>query len=339
MEINSGGIMKPVESYTIQYNGTYKIPAEQMCHIKDFNPFYDGTGSHLYGQSPLKAGLRSMTTNNEATESGVKFLQNQTARGILMSDEGDLNEVQAQQLKDKFRKNHQGSQKAGEYLTPPKKFHGEPLCLKPSEMSLIEQYNASIKDLCNIYNVPVTLLNNTESSTYNNVKEAKKALYQNCIIPELIKIQDELNRWLAPMYGDNICIEYDFSVIPELQEETDKIVEQMSKAWWLTPNEKRAAMSYDHDDANPILDEYYIPANLIPASGADIEMPDIVETETNINEMPPDHFATQSEAESRANAMGGAGSHSHNGFYMPYNTHQQYLDALNSDDESKKKTL
>ena len=37
----------------------------------------------LYGQSPLKAGLRSMTTNNEATESGVKFLQNQTARGII----------------------------------------------------------------------------------------------------------------------------------------------------------------------------------------------------------------------------------------------------------------
>ena len=69
---------------------------------------------------------------------------------------------------------------------------------------------------------PVVLLNNTESSTYNNVKEAKKALYQNCVIPELLKIQDELNRWLAPMYGDNICIEYDFSVIPELQEETDK---------------------------------------------------------------------------------------------------------------------
>jgi len=68
-------------------------------------------------------------------------------------------------------------------------------------------------------------------------------------------------------------------------------------------------------------------------------MPDIVETPTEINETPPDHFATQSEAESRANQMGGEGSHSHNGFYMPFNTHQQYLDAINSDDESKKKTL
>jgi HK97 family phage portal protein len=274
MEINSGGIMKPVESYTIEYNGTYHIPAEQMCHIKDFNPYFDGTGSHLYGQSPLKAGLRSMTTNNEAVESGVKFLQNQTARGLLMSDEGDLNEVQAQQLKDKFRKDHQGSKKAGDIIITPKKLSWVNFGLNASDMSLIEQYNASIKDLCNIYNVPVTLLNNTESSTYNNVKEAKKALYQNCVIPELLKIQDELNRWLAPMYGDNICIEYDFSVIPELQEETDKVVDQMSKAWWLTPNEKRAAMSYAHDEDNPILDEYYIPANLIPASGSDIDFAD-----------------------------------------------------------------
>ena len=274
MEINSGGIMKPVESYTIEYNGTYHIPAEQMCHIKDFNPYFDGTGSHLYGQSPLKAGLRSMTTNNEAVESGVKFLQNQTARGLLMSDEGDLNEVQAQQLKDKFRKDHQGTKKAGDIIITPKKLSWVNFGLNASDMSLIEQYNASIKDLCNIYNVPVVLLNNTESSTYNNVKEAKKALYQNCVIPELLKIQDELNRWLAPMYGDNICIEYDFSVIPELQEETDKVVDQMSKAWWLTPNEKRAAMSYAHDEDNPILDEYYIPANLIPASGSDIDFAD-----------------------------------------------------------------
>lgn len=354
IEINSGGIMKPVESYTIEYNGTYHIPAEQMCHIKDFNPYYDGTGSHLYGQSPLKAGLRSMTTNNEATESGVKFLQNQTARGILMSDEGDLNEVQAQQLKDKFRKDHQGSKKAGDIIITPKKLSWVNFGLNATDMSLIEQYNASIKDLCNIYNVPVTLLNNTESSTYNNVKEAKKALYQNCVIPELIKIQDELNRWLAPMYGDKICIEFDFSVIPELQEETDKIVDQMTKAWWLTPNEKRAAMSYDHDEDNPILDDYYIPANLIPASGDDVELPDPqpalevddkkknsiskLNTKDLVSGMT-DVFTTVQEAEERANQLGGNGSHQHTydgqEVFMPFESHDEYLNALENQKELK----
>ena len=272
IEIISGGIMQPVKEYAIEYNGQYKIPAEQICHIKDFNPYFDGSGSHLYGQSPLRAGLRSMTTNNEAVQTGVKYLQNQTARGVLMSDEGDLNEVQAQQLKDKFRKNFQGANNAGDIIITPKKLSWVNFGLNASDLSLIEQYNASIKDLCNIYNVPVTLLNNTESSTFNNVKEAKKALYQNCVIPELNKIQDELNRWLAPKYGEKLCIEFDYSVIPELQEETEKVVNQMAQAWWLTPNEKRAAMSFGTDEENEILNEYYIPANLIPASGSDIEL-------------------------------------------------------------------
>ena len=273
MEIVSGGIMKPVSKYKIEYNGTYEIDASEICHIKDFNPYYDGTGSHLYGQSPLRAGLRSLTTNNEAVQTGVKYLQNQTARGLLMSDEGDINEVQAQQLKDKFRKQFQGSDNAGDVIITPKKLSWVNFGLNAADVSLIEQYNASIKDLCNIYNVPVQLLNNTDSASYNNMKEAKKALYQNAVIPELLKIKDELNRWLAPKFGDKLCIEFDFSVIPELQEETDKVVDQLTKAWWLTPNEKRAAMNYGKDDETSQLDDYYIPANLIPVQSNDVEMP------------------------------------------------------------------
>lgn len=273
MEIVSGGIMKPVSKYKIEYNGTYEIDANEICHIKDFNPYYDGTGSHLYGQSPLRAGLRSLTTNNEAVQTGVKYLQNQTARGLLMSDEGDINEVQAQQLKDKFRKQFQGSDNAGDVIITPKKLSWVNFGLNAADVSLIEQYNASIKDLCNIYNVPVQLLNNTDSASYNNMKEAKKALYQNAVIPELLKIKDELNRWLAPKFGDKLCIEFDFSVIPELQEETDKVVDQLSKAWWITPNEKRAAMNYGKDEQTTQLDDYYIPANLIPVQSNEIEMP------------------------------------------------------------------
>ena len=139
MEIISGGIMHPVEKYKIQYNGNFDIPAEQICHIKDFNPYYDGTGTHLYGQSPLRAGMRSLTTNNEAVQTGVKYLQNQTARGVLMSEEGDLNEVQAQQLKDKFRSAHQGANNAGDIIITPKKLSWVNFGLSASDLSLIEQ--------------------------------------------------------------------------------------------------------------------------------------------------------------------------------------------------------
>jgi HK97 family phage portal protein len=271
VEIKSGGIFEPVKSYALEYNGTYDIAANDICHIKDFNPYYDGTGSHLYGMSPLKAGLRSLDTNNEAVTTGAKYLQNQTARGVLMSDEGDLNEVQAQQLKEKFRHSYSGSNNAGDIVITPKKLSWINFGMSASDLSLIEQYNASIKDLCNIYSVPAVLLNNTESSTYNNVIEAKKSLYQNAVIPELNKIKDELNRWLVPAYGEKLYLDFDYSSISEMQEEMDKVVGQMSQAWWLTPNEKRQAMSYGIDADDNKLNDYYVPMNLVPLNNEIIE--------------------------------------------------------------------
>jgi HK97 family phage portal protein len=364
MEIVSGGIMQPVKNYRIEYQGAYDIPAEDVCHIKDFNPYYDGTGSHLYGQSPLRAGLRSLTTNNEAVQTGVKYLQNQTARGILTSDEGDLNEVQAQQLKDKFRKNFQGSNNAGDVIITPKKLSWVNFGLNAADVSLIEQYNASIKDLCNIYSVPVQLLNNTESATYNNMKEAKKALYQNAVIPELNKIRDELNRWLSPMYGEKLFIDFDYSAIPELQEENEKVVDQLSKAWWVTPNEKRRVMNYGVDNENIALDNYYIPANLLPIETNEMPIPDPIDevdieqekqlikealwniqvksdvfnTKTEVDGMV-DTYTTEDEAIARAIELGGDGYHeielNDEVVYMPFATHQEYEDAIAAMEEQK----
>ena len=353
MEVVSGGILEPIKEYRVEYNGQYSIEADAICHIRDFNPYYDGSGSHLYGQSPLKAGFRAMTTNNEASETGVKYLQNQMARGVLMSEEGDLNEVQAQQLKDKFMSSYQSSSNAGDVIITPKKLSWVNFGLSASDLSLIEQYNASVKDLCNIYNVPVQLLNNTESSTYNNQKSAKAALYQHAVMPELYKIRDELNRWLAPKFGEKIYIDFDFSVIPELQEDMDKVVAQMTQAWWLTPNEKRAAMSYAEED-NDALNDFYVPANLLPVSNDDVDLAEpqlpAKDEEEDIEKMQvkyevvgmPDNYTTREEAEERANELGGEGSHSHfvrgQTYYMPFNTHEEYMNAVKRwhDDEEEK---
>jgi HK97 family phage portal protein len=265
VEIVSGGVMQPVAGYKIQYNSMIEVAPEYICHIKDFNPDYDSSGSNLYGQSPLRAGLRVLSANNEAVTTGLKYLQNQTSRGMLISKDGNLTEIQAQALKDKFRKNYQGAANAGDVIITPKDLSWVNFGLSASDLSLIEQYNGTVKDLCNIYNIPVQLLNNTDSSTYNNMKEAKKALYQNAVIPELIKIRDELNRWLAPKFGkgDEYFIDFDFTAISEMQEEVDKLVTQLANAWWVTPNEKRDAMNYAMDSENAFMNDYFIPANLM----------------------------------------------------------------------------
>jgi hypothetical protein len=183
------------------------------------------------------------------------------------------------------------------------------------------------------------------------MKEAKKALYQNAVIPELVKLRDELNRWLVPMYGDNLYLDFDFTAVPELQEENDKVVQQLSSAWWITPNEKRAVMNYGKDEDTPAMDDYYIPSNLLPVSNQDIEIPepapmavDIEEEKRLIKEalysievkaeVPgmTDVYTTEEEAQARAEELGGSGTHQHTfdgeEVYMPFDTHAEYETAI-----------
>ena len=271
IEIKSDGIFKPVSKYTMVYNkNKYDLTAEEVLHIADFNPDYQGDGSHLYGQSPIEAGMRVLTTANEAVETNLKFLHNQSARGMLSPEDETITPTQAQQLKDALRRNYQGSKSANDIMITGKKFSWTNFGLSTSDLQLLESYNATIKDLCNLYGVPVQLLNNTESTTYDNYRIARKVLFTNAIIPELNKIRDEFNRWLVPQYGENLYFDFDYSAIPELMPEQKQLVDNLSKSYWLTSNEKREAAGYGVDEENDIMNEYLVPAQFMPITDLDV---------------------------------------------------------------------
>lgn len=278
IEIKSEGIFKPVSKYTMMYNDNkYDLTAEEVLHIADFNPDYTGDGSHLYGQSPIQAGMRVLTTSNEAVETNLKFLHNQSARGML-TPEGDdqITPTQAQQLKDALRRNYQGSKSANDIMITGQSFKWTSFGLSSTDLQLLESYNATIKDLCNLYGVPVQLLNNTDSTTYDNYRIARKVLFTNAIIPELNKIKDEFNRWLVPQYGEDLYFDFDFSAIPELMPEQQSLVDSLSKSYWLTSNEKREAIGYGVDTENPIMNDYLVPSSLTPISDLDLGINDDV---------------------------------------------------------------
>ena len=151
---------------------------------------------------------------------------------------------------------------------------------------------------------------------------------------ELNKIKDELNRWLVPAYGEKLYIDFDYTSISEMQEEMDKVVNQMSSAWWLTPNEKRQAMSYGVEPDNEKLNDYYIPMNLVPLQDEAIEE-DFKSVKVDYNELLDskrqvrrDVYTTASEARERAEQIGCSGIHSHDSdgqtIYMPCSSHESY---------------
>ncbi len=272
MEIVSGGAFEPIKGYSVQVQKDTAVDfkREEILHVKDFNPNFNFSGSHLYGQSPLQAGFRMLENNNQAVETAKKQLQNQSARGLLVAREMDgISKGQAKQLDLALMRKMKAANGSVAITNQPMEWIN--FGLSAADMELISQYDVTLKGLCNLYGVPVVLMNNTESSSYNNIKEAKSFLFQNAINPEMVRLRDELNRWLVPQYGKNLYLDFDFTVIPELQEDITEMVNQLDKAWYTTGNERRRVLYYPEDTENPQMDEYFVPVNLMPMKNMDLQ--------------------------------------------------------------------
>jgi phage portal protein BeeE len=98
-----------------------------------------------------------------------------------------------------------------------------------------------------VYGVPPQLVNVPGGDTYNNMQEAKLALWQDTIIPHLGTITDALTRWLAPKYkGEGqlkVC--YDEDAIPAIQARRQEKYKALEGVTFLTDNEKRTIMGLE----------------------------------------------------------------------------------------------
>ena len=300
VEIISGDQFNPIKGYTVQYHKDTTIDYEpdEILHIKDFNPYHDFSGSHLYGQSPLRAGWRMLEINNEVIDTTKKQIANQSARGMLVTKEMDgISKGQAKALDAALKRKMIDANGSVAITNQPMEWIN--FGLSPADMELISQNDVTLKGLCNLYGVPVSLMNNTESSSYNNVKEAKSFLYQNAVNPEMIKLRDALNSWFTKDWGENFYLDFDFTVIPELQEDISEMVDQLDKAWYMKPNEKRKTLYLPEDIENPQMNEYFVPVNLMPMKNMEMQSQQFLNEVARLN--PSLRNSAQEEEEEETN--------------------------------------
>lgn len=90
-----------------------------------------------------------------------------------------------------------------------------------------------IRELCNLYGIDSSLLNDPENKTYSNKTEAVKALYVNVIIPYASQFIHALQRslYLANIY--DYAVQFDASAIEPLAEHRQKNTESILKLYEL----------------------------------------------------------------------------------------------------------
>jgi hypothetical protein len=103
-------------------------------------------------------------------------------------------------------------------------------------------------------------------ATYANYGEARKAWWQDSLKPLYEHFDDTINTQLAPEFGDNVMVRWDFSNVPALQEEVTAVWDRNIRgvtAGFVTLNEARANIGLPNITGGDVLirtlNQYEVP--------------------------------------------------------------------------------
>jgi HK97 family phage portal protein len=220
---------------------------------------------HLRGMPPLKPGKRFLQQNNDATDSATRMFQNDGARGIVFNETyNDLTPMQQSDVRDVVDKRINNNDIKGAVATVQGKWGYVNFGGTAVDMELLMALRMSKQDICMLFDVPYEFYMET---TYENKEKAMKGWVLHSILPACKQLDDEMNRILLKAFGlaRDYYICSDSSALPELQKDMSLLVTQLAAAWWITPNEKREAMSYEPFEGTEF-DEPWIPGGITPLS-------------------------------------------------------------------------
>ena len=222
-------------------NTAQEIPASDVMWMRAANPDFNQEDNWLFGQSPFRPALESIQIYNDAKASLLWFQQNKGAQKILINKDNEIefSPEALDQLKNKLRKQAQGNNNTGNIPIIDANLDAIDVSSGLEALMLFEQLEQSAQDICNVLNFPSQLIG-LKDSTYQNGKEARLALWENCVTPMLEELKNGLNAWLAPQFGD-VWLDYDLQHIDAIQE--GKLLRFQSiaqAAGMVTINEARA---------------------------------------------------------------------------------------------------
>jgi len=230
-----------VGGQTVRFDQSAALPP--ILHLSLFNPLDD-----YYGLSPLEAAAVAVDTHNAAARWNKALLDN-AARpsGALVYDGADgnvLSAAQFERLKRELTDEYQGTAHAGRPMLLEGGLDWKPMSLSPQDMDFMEAKHAAAREIALAFGVPPMLMAIPGDNTYSNYQEANRVFWRQTVLPLAARIGAALTQWLAPAFGRDLTLGVDSDRIEALAADRAALWERVTKAPFLTVNEKRAATGY-----------------------------------------------------------------------------------------------
>jgi HK97 family phage portal protein len=248
----SGGILPSLFTWTLE-DGTEKdySPAD-VVHFSGYNP-----DNPLIGLSGMETLRRVLAEAHAAGAYRESFWRNSTRfegvieRPNMPAGKKDWNPDQRRQFRDGVRAFRQGGAKAGEMLVLEDGMQYKSI----SGDSVKNQYVEGLKltrEICAAaFHIPLPMVGILEHATFSNIKEQHKHLYQDCLGPWLVMIEEELERQLLTEATDQENVYLEFNIAEKLKgsfEEQAAALHALVGKPVMTANEGRARLNLPRMD-------------------------------------------------------------------------------------------
>jgi HK97 family phage portal protein len=211
-----------------------RIPVSEVVHFRNgVDPWND-----RLGLSPLKATLREVVADNEASTYAAAIMRNAGVPSHIISprdDAGFIPEKDAMELKERWRAIMTGDERGDVLVTP----HGvkiESSAFSPEQLALRVMRSIPEERVCSNLGLSPMLLGlgaGLERSTFSNMQEAREAATEQSLIPMQDWLADELNSQLLPDFDETgrVTLRWNRARMRVLQEDQDALAERCRGLW------------------------------------------------------------------------------------------------------------
>jgi len=264
--------------YTLPNGGKVRVARETFVHFMQLDP-----GNLYTGLGDIFPAARVIDTYNEGIDTQKVSMQNRGMPSGMLTPEEPLTPEQFDEFKRKFAEGYISKNSRREPWLFPRKVNWHEMSNTPVEMDYTNSQRELIRQMAAAIGVDPWWVGDREHSSFNNVKEARRSLYEDVVIPILDDIKATLNLKMRVMYpdADRIEIGYDISNVAALREDFGQKVEHTKTLWAMgVPFEQINQKLELGFDEFPGWERSYLPFSVAPVgdSGA-VEVTETPETD------------------------------------------------------------
>jgi HK97 family phage portal protein len=207
-----------------------------------------------YGHSPIAVAAKAIDASNSALAWNVSLLQNHARPSGALVAKGVLDDPSYQRLKTELQSTYQGAMNAGAPLVLDGDLDWKALSISPSEMDWLQGLQQVDRVIARVFHVAPELLGDAAGKTYANMAEAKRALYEDVVVPLLEHVGEDWNNHLVPRWGNDLLyLAPNLDAIAALRESQDALYTRTEAAHSLSLNEKRQALGFSPIDGFDVI--------------------------------------------------------------------------------------